>query len=138
MDQASRLTNGDPGTRVCTEPRPPRRPAWPAFVLAFGLAGCASGGGDGGAAGGGAQDLTARLSRIESQPPGASVFVDGAFVGKTPVEVQLPARRQVELSLDLPDHQTVNAHLARALGVPADAGPGVGWEAVYYYPLTPK
>jgi hypothetical protein len=137
MDQASRLTNGLPGTRVCTGWTRPRRPFRDALLLALALTGCAS---DGAGAGGGpgAQDLTVRTSRIESQPPGASVFVDGAFVGKTPTETLLPARRQVELVLDLPGHQNVTARLSRALGVPADAAAGVGWEAVYYYPLVPK
>lgn len=77
-------------------------------------------------------------SRIETDPPGASIFVDGGFVGTTPTAFRLPPKQRVQLRLDLPGHFPVDTVLERAPGVAESAGPGVGWEPFYYFPLRKK
>lgn len=77
-------------------------------------------------------------SRFESDPSGASVFVDGGFVGVTPTAFHLPAKPTVEVRLELHDHFPATARLDRRVGTPPDAPAGVGWEPVYYWPLTRK
>ncbi|MCO5167811.1 MAG: PEGA domain-containing protein [Planctomycetes bacterium] len=76
------------------------------------------------------------LSRLETEPPGATVFVDGSFVGITPTSTYLPAKSSVHVRLELAGHQTIDTMLDRRVGVPAGAPPGTGWEAVYYWPLV--
>lgn len=81
---------------------------------------------------------TPLLSRFESEPPGASVFVDGGFVGTTPTAFHLPAKPSVHVRLELPGYFPVDTMLDRRTGLPPDAPPGTGWEDVYYWPLVRK
>lgn len=78
------------------------------------------------------------LSSIESDPAGASVFVDGGFVGTTPAKFRLPAKKRVELRIERPGYVFKEEVLLRKVGTPADAPAGVGWEPLYYYPLLKK
>lgn len=78
------------------------------------------------------------LSRFESEPPGASVFVDGGFVGTTPTSFHLPAKPSVHIRLELPGYFPVDTMLDRRTGLPPDAPAGTGWEEVYYWPLNRK
>lgn len=78
------------------------------------------------------------LSRFESEPPGASVFVDGGFVGTTPTAFHLPAKPSVHVRLELPGYFPVDTMLDRRTGLPADAPAGTGWEELYYWPLVRK
>lgn len=78
------------------------------------------------------------LSRFESSPPGASVFVDGGFVGITPTSFHLPAKASVHVRMELPGHFPVDTMLDRRLGMTADAPAGTGWEDLYYWPLVRK
>lgn len=78
------------------------------------------------------------LSRFESAPPGASVFVDGGFVGITPTSFHLPAKASVHVRLELPGHFPVDTILDRRIGMAADAPAGTGWEDLYYWPLVRK
>jgi hypothetical protein len=78
------------------------------------------------------------LSRFESDPAGASVFVDGGFVGMTPTAFHLPAKPRVEVRVELHGHFPANATLDRRLGLPEDAPAGTGWEPLYYWPLVRK
>lgn len=94
------------------------------------LGGCASSDG--------AVDSAPLLSRFESAPPGASVFVDGGFVGITPTSFHLPAKPSVHVRLELPGHFPVDTMLDRRLGMNADAPAGTGWEDLYYWPLVRK
>lgn len=96
-------------------------------LLALSAGACASTGVDTG---------TPVLSRFESDPQGASVFVDGGFVGMTPTAFHLPAKPSVEIRIELHDHFPATAVLDRRLGLPADAPAGTGWEPVYYWPLV--
>jgi hypothetical protein len=66
------------------------------------------------------------------------VFVEGRFVGSTPASLYLPARARVQLRLELPGYRPLEDELVRGAGVPPDAEAGVGWEALYYYTLTPE
>lgn len=77
------------------------------------------------------------FSRLETDPPGATAFVDGRFVGVTPTTVQLPARRSARARLELPGYAPVEVSLDRAPGTPEDAEPGVGWEPAYFWRLVP-
>lgn len=81
-----------------------------------------------------------RLSTFESDPPGASVFVDGGFVGTTPASFYLPAKDRVEVRLEAPGYAPHEDVLLRRTTVPeeARAEEGVGWEDLYYYRLLPK
>lgn len=78
------------------------------------------------------------LSRFESEPPGASVFVDGGFVGATPTSFHLPAKPSVHVRLELPGYFPVDTMLDRRKDLPADAPAGTGWEDLYYWPLVRK
>lgn len=78
------------------------------------------------------------LSRFESEPPGASVFVDGGFVGTTPTTFHLPAKPSVHVRLELPGYFPVDTMLDRRTGLPTDAPAGTGWEDLYYWPLVRK
>jgi hypothetical protein len=110
-------------------PRLAARQAGSVALVAFLLNGCA-----------GAQtDPDAPVaSRFESDPAGASVFVDGGFVGVTPTAFHLPAKGTVEVRLELHDHFPATARLDRRVGTPETAPAGVGWEPVYYWPLVRK
>lgn len=77
-------------------------------------------------------------SSIETDPAGASIFVDGGFVGTTPTSFHLPPKRRVALRLELPGYFPVDTFLDRAAGVPAEAEEGVGWDAHYFFPLQKK
>lgn len=79
-----------------------------------------------------------RLTLIETDPDGASVFVDGGFVGTTPASFYAPAKERVDLRLELPGYLPQEDVLVRRKNLPPDATEGVGWEESYYYPLTPK
>lgn len=77
-------------------------------------------------------------SRFESDPAGATIFIDGGYVGTTPTSFRLPPKRQVRLRLELPGHFPVDTTLDRLPNVPEGAEPGVGWEEVYYFVLKSK
>lgn len=111
--------------------RGPRRRARGAWFLASValLTGCA--GTDTGAD----EEVT---SRLETEPPGATVFVDGSFVGITPTTATLPAKRSVHVRLELTGYQTLDTMLDRRIGIAPDAPPGAGWETVYYWQLVRK
>ncbi len=104
------------------------RPFWGIVlvVLAIGLGGCAT--------------LFTRPSQhvpIDSIPPAAQVFVDGTFVGTTPIALELEKRAEHEVLLRLGDQeQTVTLRSGIdgayvALDVAVDAGTG------RWYRLTP-
>ncbi len=99
-----------------------------ATILSGGCAGTDEGGGGG----------TPVLSRFESEPPGASVFVDGGFVGTTPTSFHLPAKPSVHVRLELPGYFPVDTMLDREKTLPAGAPAGTGWEDLYYWPLVRK
>jgi hypothetical protein len=123
--------NRNPGS---SRPQALYRGRWALLPLALGLLlflpGCRSVGGVG------AYEKT--LSTIDSDPPRASVFIGGGFVGQTPATLYLPAQDRVDLRLEHPDTLAFEDVLVRKRGVPADAEEGVGWEADYYYPLIRK
>lgn len=104
-----------------------------AAILTLGvwIAGCAS-------SGPGAERYEPRLSLIETEPAGASVFLEGGFVGVTPASFMMPARPEVTIRIERPGYLFVEELLRRRSNVPADVGEGVGWEEVYFWPLTPK
>lgn len=79
-----------------------------------------------------------RLTLIETDPKGASVFVDGGFVGTTPASFFAPAKDRVDLRLELPGYVPQEDVLVRRKNLPPGAAEGIGWEESYYYPLTPK
>jgi hypothetical protein len=79
-----------------------------------------------------------RLTLIETDPKGASVFIDGGFVGTTPASFYGPAKPQVDLRLELPGYVPQEDLLVRSKKTPPDSAEGIGWEESYYYPLTPK
>jgi hypothetical protein len=85
-----------------------------------------------------ASDSRPVLSRFESAPPGASVFVDGGFVGITPTSFHLPSKPSVHVRMELPGHFPVDTMLDRRLGMSAEAPAGTGWEDLYYWPLVRK
>ena len=95
------------------------------------LAGCAS-------SGPGAERYEARLTLIETEPAGASVFLEGGFVGTPPASFMMPARPEVTIRIERPGYQFVEELLRRRADVPPDAQEGVGWETSYFWPLTPK
>lgn len=76
-------------------------------------------------------------SEFNSDPEGASVFVDGGFVGQTPTSFFLPDKDVVDVRVQHPGYLPKEEELHRDK-VPEEAGEGVGWEPSYYYPLTPK
>jgi PEGA domain-containing protein len=76
-------------------------------------------------------------SAFASDPEGASVFIDGGFVGQTPTSFFLPDKDIVDVRVQHPGYLPMEEELHRAK-VPEEAGEGVGWESSYYYPLTPK
>lgn len=76
-------------------------------------------------------------SAFNSDPEGASVFIDGGFVGQTPTEFYLPAKKRVDVRVQRPGYLAMEEELHRE-PVPEGAGEGVGWEPSYYYPLSPK
>lgn len=88
-------------------------------------------------AGPGATRHEPKRSAFESEPEGASVFVDGGFVGSTPTSFFLPAKDVVEVRVTYPGYLPMEEELHRGK-VPEEAGEGVGWEPSYYYPLKPK
>ncbi len=73
------------------------------------------------------------MSKIESLPQGASVFVGGGFVGLTPASFQLPAKPRVEIRLEFPGYIPYEDILIRRKGLPKDLEGelGVGWDEVY-------
>jgi hypothetical protein len=74
-------------------------------------------------------------STFESDPPGATLFVEGSFAGTTPMEYQLPAQARVEVRVTRPGYKTHTEVLTRK--APPSAPVGEGWEAVYYFSLDP-
>lgn len=76
-------------------------------------------------------------STFESDPAGASIFVDGGFVGRTPTAFFLPAKEQVEIRILHPDCLPLEEVLYRAK-VAEGSGEGLGWDPTYFYPLNPK
>ena len=102
------------------------------LALCCWLAGCNSLGGVG--------DRTPRVSTFETDPTGASVFVDGGFVGTTPASFHLPAKDRVEVRIEAPGYMPHEDVLLRRSTVPEDAKAeeGVGWEELYYFQLLSK
>ncbi len=74
-------------------------------------------------------------SSFESDPEGASIYIDGFHVGVTPTSFTLPDKDEVEIRIDLPNHFPRTEKLVRAVGVPAGAADGAGWEDLYYWNL---
>lgn len=74
-------------------------------------------------------------SLFESDPPGASVFVEGSFAGTTPTHVALPAKARVAVRIERPGYLTQDEILTRK--APPSAPAHVGWEQVYYFHLAP-
>ncbi|MGE0710221.1 MAG: PEGA domain-containing protein [Planctomycetota bacterium] len=95
------------------------------------LGGCAT-------TGPGAPRHEPQVSKFETDPPGASVFIDGGFVGVTPTGVMLPGRPEVSIRIEKPGYLFVEELLRRAPGTPSDAPDGVGWESLYPYTLNAK
>lgn len=85
---------------------------------------------------GGAKENVPVVSLLETRPAGASVFVNGGFVGTTPARFTLPAEDRVDIRLELPGYTPQEDVLVRRRSVPEDAEEGVGWEANYYYELV--
>ena len=84
------------------------------------------------------RELEPRLSLVETDPDGASVFVGGGFVGLTPASFYLPAQERVDLRIELPGYVPEEQVVVRSRSTPKDAPEGVGWDEVYYFPLLPK
>ncbi len=64
---------------------------------------------------------------IDSEPPGAQVFVDGSFVGTTPITLQLEKRSEYEIVLRIGDRQqsvTLHSSIDNAI-VGFDVAPGL-------------
>ena len=76
-------------------------------------------------------------SEFNSDPEGASVFIEGGFVGQTPTSFFLPNKDVVDVRVQRPGYLPMEEELHRAK-VPEGVGEGVGWESSYYYPLNPK
>lgn len=114
-------------------PAAPRRPVWRAagWLAALGLAACAS-------QEAGRPSAKKLQSAFETDPSGASIFVDGGFVGTTPTSFHLPPKKRVALRLELPGYFPVDTFLDRAAGTPPEAEEGVGWDAHYFFPLQKK
>ena len=108
------------------------RKAWAKALLVagvlLGLTGCM----------GGVNDNAPHLSTVESNPAGASVFVDGGFIAITPASFYLPAKDRVGIRLELGGYLPVDEILVRSRSVPEDAEEGVGWDEVYFYELYSK
>jgi hypothetical protein len=109
-----------------------RRPGWRAagWLAVLSLAACAS------------QEERPSAKKLQSafetDPAGASIFIDGGFVGTTPTSFHLPPKRRVALRLELPGYFPIDTTLDRAAGTAADAEEGVGWDAHYFFPLQKK
>lgn len=101
-------------------------------LFALLLGGCASSGP------GAAKEAEPEVSRIETEPAGASVFMEGGFVGTTPCAFLMPAKKEVTIRIERPGYQFVEELLRRNANVAADAPEGVGWEEVYFWNLTAK
>ena len=100
---------------------------WGTALALLLLAGCA--GGPEGA------DKSNRGSLFESDPPGASVFVEGSFAGTTPARVPLPSKARVSVRIERPGYTTHEEILTRS--APPSAPDVEGWEDVYYFHLPP-
>jgi hypothetical protein len=87
---------------------------------------------------GGAKENAPVVSLFETRPTGASVFVNGGFVGTTPARFTLPAEDRVDVRLEFPGYVPQEDVLVRRRSVPVDAEEGVGWESNYYYELMGK
>jgi PEGA domain len=99
-----------------------------AIVISSLVAGCSS-------TDEGDKDFPAVRSVFESDPEGASIYVDGFHVGVTPTSFTLPDKNEVEIRVDLPNHFPRTEKLLRAVGVPPNAAEGAGWEELYYWNL---
>ncbi|MBI5136793.1 MAG: PEGA domain-containing protein [Nitrospirae bacterium] len=81
---------------------------------------------------------------IASTPPGATVRVDGARLGSTPLTVTVARGRDHSVRLELRDHHPVEVTLRRRVGrwVWADVMTGVGllvdWASGALYGLHPE
>jgi hypothetical protein len=100
----------------------------PAILLGF--TGCQSVGG--------AKEYQPVLSKFETNPPGASVFVEGGFVATTPASFYLPAKPRVSIRLEMVGYLPVEEVLVRAKGTPEGAEEGAGWEELYFWELYGK
>jgi hypothetical protein len=78
------------------------------------------------------------MSRFDTNPQGATLFVDGGFVGVTPTAFHLPAKPSVEVRIEYPGYFPIDTRLDRQLGLPPDAPAGTGWDPQYYFPLVRK
>lgn len=115
-----------------TAERPRKRLCGPAMAALVALvAGCAANDAKG-------PETKVVQSRIESDPAGATISIDGGYVGTTPTSFRLPPKRQVRLRLELPGYFPVDTQLDRLPGVAEGAEPGVGWDEVYYFVLKSK
>jgi hypothetical protein len=103
--------------------------AWLLSGLLLGLAGCSIGG---------VKDNSPRLSKVESNPSGASVFVEGGFVATTPASFYMPAKARVGIRIELPGYLPIDEVVVRSKSVPKEAEEGVGWDEVYFYELYSK
>ncbi len=103
--------------------------AWVGFLLML-LVGCQGGGITPG--------TSPALTKIETDPPGANVYLDGGFVGVSPASFFMPAKPRLQLRIEHPNYLPVDETMIRHKGTPADAEEGVGWDEVYFYPLTRK
>jgi hypothetical protein len=79
-----------------------------------------------------------QVTKIETEPAGASVFMEGGFVGTTPCAFLMPAQPEVTIRIERPGYQFVEELLRRHSQTPNDAAEGVGWDEVYFWPLTAK
>jgi len=57
---------------------------------------------------------------VDSDPPGASIFVNGMFAGTTPKRVRMPSDRSISVVCKLPGRQTSTSTIYRE-GAPATA-----------------
>src|SRR5436305_14942572 len=57
---------------------------------------------------------------VDSEPPGASIFVNDAFAGTTPKRVRMPSDRSIRVVCTLPGRQTASTTIYRE-GAPATA-----------------
>ena len=117
-----------------TAERPRKRVCGPGMAAVVALvagSGCAANDAKG-------PDTKVVQSRFESDPAGATIFIDGGYVGTTPTTFRLPPKRQVRLRLELPGYFPIDTSLDRLPGVAEGAEPGVGWDEVYYFVLKSK
>lgn len=115
---------------------------WAAIALGVALAlapaGCSSSESAGGGGGTSGPVATQKvLTTIDGSPRGASVFVDGGFVGVAPATFHLPAKKSVEVRVEMPGFVPYQTTLYRAAVAPG-AEDGVGWDDLYYFELTKK